>query len=265
MKKFSLIILICIIALSSFVFGAVADGVQDTNPYLKVTSTNTVFYDKDNPEVPLFTLTKDCYVKVLSNADASNKYRVEYNGLQGYVSASEFTESAVTGLVNPYHYPVHIKATTATKFLRYPGELIPDSSATSVSVNDTLILMGTYSVSGNTYLYVLHDMQNTFGCILASNTDWDPTLDTLSPHQYPFGEPQAPVIPEQKPGDQDNTNHNTVVEPSNNLVRVLLIIGICIPALIIVFLIFKPVRPDTGRYATDTPKRRVQDYDDFDD
>ncbi|MBQ2715004.1 MAG: hypothetical protein IJF76_05200 [Clostridia bacterium] len=274
MKKFSLMILVVILTLSAFVVGASADT-TNTDKYLKITNQNTVLMHSEipNAEGSLFTIPQNCYVKLLSFApDANDNYWVEYNGVKGYVSASSLSTpiETVTGVVDPYHQSVLIHSKINGNLKTYPT--VTSGNGRAISVNDTLSLIGTFTDSSNRlWLYVCRDAGGSttadtqdFGCILSTDTTYDASVHQLLPPVYPFGEPVEPEKPLQ-PGVQDNENQNTTSEPTNNLVRVLLIIGICIPAIIIVALIFKPVRPESARYATENPKRRTQDFDDFDD
>ena len=284
MKRISLIFLILILSLACLAGTVSAE--EYTFPhadYLKVTNVNTVFRHTQDPDYELFTLPVGVYVKQLTEADANNYYRVEYNGKQGYVSASSFDTTPVVGiadvnnrptdlpggiLLHPYHVPVSLLVTEDAQLSVYPGPLA--QLGQQVHVNDTLILFGTYIKGQDLYVYVQHQSSGETGAILASKTDYDPAQDVLLPYDEDelFSiEPLPPQTPDgnDPAGPQDNTIQGSTVNPENNLVRVLLIIGICIPAIVIVFLIFKPVRPESGRYATENPKRRSMDFDDYDE
>ncbi len=282
MKKFSLIILVLVIVLSCFTLSVSAETTYDVANYIEITNDNTVFRFKNDHNFELFTLTKGCFVKQLTtSANMHGCIEVEYNGLKGYVLESslisettskiETTEGIVDinniptdlpagMLIRPYHKPLTVTVNNPVNLATYPGDY-PDSTA--VAKNDSLIVFGTYTRDTKLYLYVQHSKSGSVGAILASDTNFDITTDKIVP--YSKTEQFQQEVKPQKPGEQDNTPSGTNNTPTHfNILTVLLIIGICIPAILIVFLIFKPVRPESSRYASENPKR-YQDFDEFDD
>lgn len=281
MKKFSLIILVLVIVLSCFTLSVSAETTYDTADYVEITNDNTVFRLEEDPNFELFTLIKGCYVKLGNITEGYDYVPVEYNGKRGYVLKSSLI-SETTGLIEttkgivninniptdlpagmlirPYHKPLAVSVNNPTKLALYPGDY---PEGISVAKNDSLIVFGTYNRDSKLYLYVQHSLSGSVGAILASNTNFDITTDKIVP--YSKTEQFQQEVKPQEPGEQDNTTTGTTNTPTQfNILTVLLIIGICIPAILIVFLIFKPVRPESGRYASENP-RRSHDFDEFDD
>lgn len=235
-----------------------------TDEFLKVTTDNTIFYYDTNPNA-LFELKKGVYVKFLNAEDGY--YKVEYYGATGYVKSSDFSDTTkYSGLSQYYHNKVTLHVTdSAVASGNNSLNISPEISFTlpgspSLTSNDELTLLGTYTSNSITYLYVSFTTTNGttyFGAINKTFTDWD---ETANPIIAPMNStPDSSPSPDSESNDDSGSR-----EPTNNLVRVLLIIGICIPAFIIVYLIFKPVKPsNSGRLSNKNPKRRDEDYEDF--
>lgn len=260
MKK-AVAILICVVLSLVFVCPAIAESEE----YLKVTSEDVEFLSEYGNNV-LFTLKSGVYVKYLGNKN--DCYIVEYCGAKGYVKVSDFSQDIqrYSNLTQYYHTPitVHFTEDAVSKERNFlcvlPNVEFPAEQGLTHSTQDNFNLIGSYSDGNNTFLYLSFqktDGSIVFGSVNKSHTDWNEQSNPITPPPViSAGNNQTTVT------NPENTHNNEpqTAEPTNNLVRVILIIGICIPAFLIVYLIFKPVTPSTK---DKNPRRRQDDYEDF--
>lgn len=253
MKKFSLLLVLVLIVTACFIPTAFASSDQ----YAKVIGDNALFFsDEQNP---LFVVTKDCYVKYIGDYN-STRVEVEYFGVRGYVQKADLDLANLKTGDDTYYGTPDSNATTTTITALFSS---PNGNRLSDIPSGTIVKpIGKYNNGTIEYVYVIYQSNGTQrGVTYSLNVTWNGTVTppiTDTPTTSPGGENTG--------NNGANTGNNgsnlTVQDPENNLVRILLIIGICIPALIIVYLIFKPVRPSSNRYASDNPRRR-DDYEDF--
>ena len=263
MKK-AIAVLICVFLSLVCLCPAVAESEQ----YIKVTSENVEFCSAlgTNYNV-LFTLEKGVYLKLKSES-TSTHYKVEYCGSIGYVKISDFPENPerYSNVPQYYHTPITIHFTENVvsqnrSYLSFlPGVDYP-IDGTIYTAQDSFNLIGKYFDGNNTFLYLSFQKQDgtlIFGVAKKNDTDWDETANPiLAPIETPTNGEQT-----GQPNTDVTTPNNApqTTEPTNNLVRVVLIIGICIPAFLIVYLIFKPIKPTND---VKNPRRRQDDYEDF--
>ncbi len=262
MKK-AIILLICILTVFLVAPSAVA---ETSDTYYKITDDTTVFkYDSTYTPIDLFTLKSGCYVKLIE--EKGSYYRVEYFGATGLIDKAKITDTtSYSNLSQYYHNQILINITqdAVTNQRNYLTRTPMDSLGdTILEASDSLTLIGTIDLNQVTYLYVsvVKDGTVKFGSIQASYTNWDNTSAPITPPAT-----ATTPTPEPAPGGvtvTPSTDGTGGEEPTNNLVRVILIIGICIPAFLIVYLIFKPVKSTKERYSDSNPKRRGEDYEDF--
>ncbi len=259
MKK-SVILLILII-LTFALFCPTAFGAEEE--YYKITDSSTVFKLNMPTKDDLFNLIPGCYVKVIS--EQGDYFKVEYCGAIGFIEKSKITDTTkYSNLPQYYHNEIKLNITqdclsnSKNYLVNTPGE---GSATVEIQPTDSLTLLGSFNKSAQTWLYVkvTQDGVTKFGAIPSSYTNWDSSANPITP-------PASATIPTPEPLPGGVTvggseSEETTQEPTNNLVRVILIIGICVPAFLIIYLIFKPVKPNSDRY--NEPKRREIDYEDF--
>lgn len=252
MKK-SVILLILIIFTFALIYPT-AFGEGET--YYKITDLSTTLKRDNLSKVDLFTIPMNCYVKVIAEQDSY--YKVDYYGVVGLIEKSHITDkNNYYGLVNQYtHNEIKINVNSSYYLVDAPGD--SSDNGVGLSTSDSLTLIGTIE-KGETWLYVkvTQNGVDKFGAIPKSITNWDGS--NIRAPEYTNTQESEPL-----PGGvttNGNESGANVQEPTNNLVRVILIIGICIPAFLIIYLIFKPVKPTSNKYAE--PKRREVDYEDF--
>ncbi len=250
MKKFfSFLIIILMTAL--FVTPAMAFA--ETGTFRKVTASDTYLYFNAGETYKIFKIRSDCFVKIISEEN-SEFYQVSYMGATGYVKSSCLSSETFTDLTQPYHNELTVSPTAATNLLQSASDTaFPTGS--EITASTVLKVVGFYD---SEWLYV--SSSDTFGYIKVTDTTWDSTEMAIT---APLESVNFPIVTPPEPDENEENNGNgeiTVVDPSNNLLRILLIIGISIPAVIIVYLIFRPVK-GSDRYSIDSPRRK-NDYDD---
>lgn len=253
MKK-SVILLILII-LTFALFCPTAFGAEEE--YYKITDSSTVLKQNSRATPDLFYVPQDCYVKYLGEQD--NYYRVEYYGVVGLIEKDKITDKTkYSNLSQYYHTKIELSATDNYYLVDAPGNRSDNN--VEILVGDSLTLIGTFNIDSQTFIYVsvVKDGVTKFGAIPSSYTNWDSSVKFIPPNNDTSSD-FKPLPGGVTVGGGES--EETTQEPTNNLVRVILIIGICVPAFLIIYLIFKPVKPNSDRY--NEPKRREIDYEDF--
>ena len=158
---------------------------------------------------------------------------------------------AESWVTNYYHQEKTI--TSSRKSFLYTSIDLEDSIS-EISKGATLTVIGIYPL--DTSLLYCRDSAGNVGYVEAGDTSWS-SSDTLLPPVNASA--STPNDSGSTPPSSDTVSNNT--DP----LRIILILGICIPAGIIVYLLFKPVTKVDNRYISDSPKKRgyfeVEDYD----
>lgn len=252
MKKITILLLLVLLVSACIMPTAFASSGE----YAKIENENTVFYSTSYE--PLFFVPKDCFVKII--ADEGNYLSVEYHNVIGLILDGTYNKTSQG--TSFYHTAQNAEISSQTPLSSKPS--LGAYSVAMLNDGDEVFPIGKYKDGNVDYVYVSYTPQGgsaQHGAVLASALSWDgimtpPTnTSTSTPSTSPSGSTDT-----GNTGGADLTPQTK--NPENNLVRVLLIIGICVPALIIVYLIFKPVKPSSNRYASDNPRRR-DDYEDF--
>lgn len=256
MKKISLV-LILVLAVA---FSICPMAFGSSEEYAKIDKDGVVFYN-DYDEA-LFVLNRDCYVKYVSTT--IDYTSVEYHGVRGRIKLDDFNISSanlVPNITNPYHTANYAITAVDTDLLSKPAT--GATSSANIPASTQVFPIGKYTNNGVEYVYVSYSVSGgtpITGAIRASHLTRNGIITPPQNAQNPGSGSTTPDINEDPNGDKSELI--TPQAPENNLVRILLIVGICVPALIIVYLIFKPVKPTSNRYASDNPRRR-DDYEDF--
>lgn len=224
-------------------------------------------------EEEIFELPNGFYVEYLEPFTKSF-YKVKYHGCEGIVPVSALNGNAKkTDSSSPDYFDYNFYAnkkqeaifavkaneTASMKASASPSAADVKSNLTSAS-SITFIgaKIGDLYQTSTLWYYVLCD--GVYGYIPALQTN-NVNLDIAEFIK------DKPVINPIDPDDGNTTNPtDPETPPTNNLLRILLIIGITIPAIIIVILLFKPVKNKKGRYEIKSkPKQRnLRDFDDDD-
>ena len=178
-------------------------------------------------------------------------------GVEGYIDRDHLSSSPAESWVTNYYHQTKTVSSSRKSFL-YTSVSQEDSIA-EISKNATLTVIGIYSVGGEQLLYCRDSVGNV-GYVVTSDTNWSSTDVLLAPTNTPSPTPDT----DGSSGANDAPTTDNLSDNTDPL-RIILILGICIPAGIIVYLLFKPVTKVDNRYISDSPKKRgyfeVDDYD----
>ena len=252
MKKVSLVLILVLVVAFSICPMAFASGEE----YVLVTGSNTIFFS-DEGSTPLFKVTEDCYVK-FDHISGDYAY-VEYFGEHGFVHKNDLDlQNPKNGDESYFGSKLSVDVTAIMPLYFSPSNT---QQKASIPKSSKVQPLGTYTNDSIEYAYVKYETSDNgiqYGAVYLDNLNWNGVI--TPPQSTQPGGSTTPDI--NQGGTGSSTPELTPQEPENNLVRILLIVGICVPALIIVYLIFKPVKPTSNRYASDNPRRR-DDYEDF--
>jgi hypothetical protein len=212
----------------------------------------------------LFILPLSYYVKIIGSTDTH--YAVEYQEnsqnyyiVPGYVLRNKLTpEGSVPQ--TPFYASKELSVTTFSTILKKSN--VSDSS----SENTVLTLFQDYkinyyghlpSVDGGEWYFVKY--QGYFGYVKGT----DISAADIPMHPTPMPDPPEPSV-----SPSAETGGETPLDGS--LIRLILILGISIPAIIIVILLFKPNRPAPAVSKGSNRQKRsepsfYEEFDDFDD
>ncbi|MGI6701022.1 MAG: hypothetical protein ACOX3U_00920 [Christensenellales bacterium] len=267
MRKFRFALLILsIIYISLFILPRFA--LAEEKSYYIVTSDSATIYDSMGTDVidddKEFIVPKTYYLLHDGEPAASNNYYyVIYNGVKGRVSKSSVSALTTLDIEDPY-YTATLKLNASELFLNTYSS--PSSKSTVIfpinNYTDEMEYLGYMPdlEDGEVIWYYVRFLVGTeykTGYVLATKTD-NPGLVSNIP-DHPSYESPSPS-PSSSPSPSDNSPG----EPSNNLLRVILILGISIPAVIVVFLLFKPAKRG-GRNYRRPPRDYYDEYDDYEE
>lgn len=254
MKRLFVLLIALTLLLSTITGVAYA---EDTK-YILIENNSTNLYSDAACTDSLCTLPASYYAQYKSENETS--YEVAFAGATGYIKRSDVTatpqvdalvSSDYTNMVSKLSQSKTTKATTAlrTKTGSKITDIPADTSFTYIGKTEIDSWDGPVSV-----YYV--KTGNTFGYFTASD------LPSFSESSIPTYTKPTPA-PSATAGASANASAKPQpTESTNGLVRILLIIGICIPAVVIVYLLFKPAKAPDARYTGDEPKRNDRNDDD---
>lgn len=204
-------------------------------------------YDTGNV---LFYLPESYYVKVISKNTALDIYRVEYAGLTNlYIDASATVKEpeAVSFAANVSPYP--------NMLLQLPENGGFTLSGTNIDSTYTIKFLGFKGDNKDENIYVTASKNDTTlqGAVPKSAF----TAFSLPYHPITEAERQALITPPPSGGEDGQ-----LAPKSSETLRIILIIGIIVPAVLIVFLLFKPTKDGKNNYDKRAIKhKRANDYD----
>lgn len=218
-----------------------------TTGYGRVLKDNVYIYK--NPEMAeqdkIFTLTLSYYVFIIDTGVSGDYYEVQYQDTaNGYYALTGFVKKDSVTLWNspsaPY-YPVISAVFLKSSYIYQLAGGTSQILGMAVSGQNVKCYGSIYNESEDMYYYYLRSGTN-FG--YAAAQDLNVTLPAVHADPMPTPTPS----PTQSPGPSQNNNPDTTKNPTglfggtgnDNTLQILLIAAICIPALIIVYLMFKP-------------------------
>jgi len=246
MKRFFVLLILLVVA-ACFALSPITASAEQGD-FLKIESESVGFYfsvyneSADSYQMILqFYLPLGTYAKRLDSS-RTNHYEVSYNGIHGYVKKTEIADTLYTDIAQPYSNTA-ITLNSSAKVYR-----------DEINSADNFLLP-----SGDTLMYIGKIISGT-------GTIWYAVKRSDSVDHIYFVKESEVYTPQSEPENEDT---QPAEAPQGDAVKILLIIGIVIPAVIIVFLLFKPRKRKrySARYMDEAPRRRYDDdyYDDYDD
>jgi len=257
MKRLFVLLIALTLLLSAVTGVAYADG----RKYILIENDSTYLYSDEacSDKKAICILPKTYYVQCDGeDYKKENSYKVVFLGKQGYIKESDVSTPVSDSLVaNDYANMVEqLKSHTPQSgaIMLYDEDFDEKHTVTADSV---FTYLGHKKKGKYTYYYVLTN--NEFGYFDATDLP-DFNLSSIPTYTKPTPAPSATA----GASASASASANKPAESTNGVVKILLIIGICIPAAIIVYLLFKPAKAPDARYTGDEPKRNDRnDEDDY--
>lgn len=226
-KSVCIVVLSAIIAFAVFALPNGQPAEAASTPHIVV--SGDVWLLSDNGE-KLFLLP-DTYYARINNLD-ENYYYVTFNGVNGKVTKT--TVSTVG---------YHATATGTSRDMTISGDYsefvainlkkAPDVGAENtcqVPLGETITYLGSYPTDGALWYYA--SFNGSYGYVRAERTTMKtPSIPAFTPEILPE-EPTA------EPAEQDKTLLDKLDDKD---LKIVIIVGLAIPALAVVFLLFRPV------------------------
>ena len=227
--------------------------------YLRVGGDNVSLYADKLVPAALFTIPKTFYVKVISLSYTPDYHVVEYNGVRGLVKASDVGSDTVSDVANPYYTAQTVTAHVNTCLYTAPSF----TAETAISASGlSLTYLGKVNGDKGSYdtavwfavlyaneMYYLH-------CSLTNNLSL--LESTFAPiHPNSVVETSVPESEEGTPSESEERSGGV------DILRILLIVGMIVPLVVILFLLFKPRKRHAATRKRGRPYRDEDDYDDY--
>lgn len=236
MKKALLLLcfLICLACASPMPYFAYAQS--KSAPHVKITGDVWLLSTDGNK---LFLLPDTYYAKI-DNLDETYYY-ISFNGVAGKVQTSSVSTVGYHEKALGTMQDLKI-ADSYAEFDAINLKSRPDLSASNVvcmPIKEPFIFLGRYPAEGELWYYVKYNQY--YGYIKADRTSVpDIAFDAFVPLQPNEEEPPAALPPKKSVLDKLGSENDTL--------KIIIIVGLAIPAILIIFLIFKPTKYHSGRF-----------------
>ena len=237
MKRIFAIILILLFAFSLTICLPTVTAAAEDVSYLAITKDNACLYENSILQEALFTLPRTYYVKVVQMNITSVYHLVEYNGIRGLVKVEDVAATPTLNVTDPYYTATNISA-NAGQYLYSKPSFSAQTGTSAVGLS--LPYLGKVSgekqnYSSNTWFAVQYTNQVYY--IHSQMTENIDLLETTIP-LHPNSASQAGV------SEGSATKSNEEAKPANkpDVVRILLIVGMIVPIVIILVVLFRPRR-----------------------
>lgn len=258
MKRLSFLLLITILLFSLVALSPVTALAEDIS-YLEIDRDGVCLYRNEYQPAPLFVIPKTFYVKIIDAHRYPDYAIVEYNGVEGLVKLGDTSGKTLINVENPYYTARNISAHINSYLYTSPSF---EAQSTIKAYGLTLTYLGkvqgekgTYGTS--TWFAVLYTNQVYF--IHSAMTE---NLDLLEETFAPV-HPNSIVTNASTGETVSEDDGDTAPASSFDTVRLLLIIGMIVPIVIILFLLFRP-RRKRGR-VRGSRHDRYSDEEEYDD
>jgi hypothetical protein len=211
-------------------------GAQTSTPHI-VAGENVWFLNDDGER--LFLMPKTYFARI-NNMDETHFF-ITFNGLNGKVARDSVS---TTG------YHLDARGTAVNAFIdgqfadfitNFSLRARPDrlsATAHDVPIRQEFTILGQYPAGNEVWYYVrvLNGANAAFGYVLSERT-------TVKELTYEPFVPEVLVTANQPPAPEPPTGGGGVFAGANgNAFRILTVIGLCVPVVLILFLLFKPNR-----------------------
>lgn len=230
MKRIAIFILLLTLVTSAFCFAPAVASAEDVS-YLKISGDNVYLYENTVVQDVLFTLPRTYYVKVLKLNITPVYHLVEYNGVTGLVKSADLSSSTVANVPNPYYVGRNVSAHAGQYLYKKP---LFSEQTNLIASGLNLVYLGKttgekHNYSTSTWFAVLY--ANEIYYIHSAMTE---DLDLLE-----FG---IPAHPDSASSSEESTETDAATPPAKSVdtVRILLILGMFVPIVIILVVLFRP-------------------------
>ena len=250
MKRIVALILIFTFALSLTALCPLLTASAEEATYLAVTKENACLYENSVLQEPLFTLPRTYYVKVVQANITAAYHLVEYNGVTGLVKVEDVSATPTAAVTDPYYTAANISANAGQYLYTKPSF----STQTNISAaGQSLPFLGKVSgekqnYSSSTWFAVLYT--NKVYYIHSQMTENINLLETALP-LHPNSAASTAVTTDA--GTDSDAAESADRSKGVDVVRILLIVGIFVPIVIILVVLFRP------------PKKRARNRSEDDD
>ena len=265
-----LIILAIIFAnVFSFSFSLPAKAQSDEIIYARITTNNVCFYSAPNDTSKLFYIPNSYFVQLLDNA-GDHFYSARYSDLYGYVKKSEVTPVLGTP-ITPYAEKLSFRVISLNglELRSVPSNSSPFEIIDNVPYLETdLVYYG--SIDGDTmvpectniwyYCKYLNVTTSKLGYLYSLFCDKLTTIPTNTEVLEIRTEPI--FVEEENTGSPSTLNFSSPTQ-------ILIVVAVCLPCLLIIYLLFKPARILSKETNAEKPKKikrlKKSDYYELDD
>ena len=238
MKRFITCILIffCIAISGSTSFTAFA---STSTPHI-VATADVWLYDENGEK--LFQMPSSYYARI-NNLD-DNYYYVTFNGVATKVNKNNVSaigyHATATGTMQEICFNSSYSDFTAINLKLRPD--IGADNGVSIPIGESFTFIGSYPTDTDLWYYVKYG--ENYGYLRAERTSMQtPNIDVFSPEP----EPSTETFKEETP----NSEKDVIDKLGDKELKIIIIVGLAIPAVAIVILLFRPTR-----------KRKENDYND---
>ena len=197
----------------------------------------------DAEGVRLFMLPNTYYARI-NNLD-ENYYYVTFNGVSGKVNKNEVStvgyHTQATGTLRDLTIAEEYSEFTAINLKTSPD--LGAENAVAVPVTATVTFIGTYPTSSGMWYYVKYEQ--FYGYIRAERTE---TPEMIIPDFVPEPEPDTET---SAPPSENEEDEGVLSALESRELQIVIIVGLAIPAIAIVVLLFRPRAGKREKYYED--------------
>lgn len=226
MKKICALLFCTIVLLS--LFGSTVTYAEDYGYYCKSEDSIVIKVIDFTELTDAFTAPKGYYVKVVG-LNNRGYYEVEYSGVKGYVEKNVLDAVEKTSSPEKPFFSFKLEVEATADIYKFP-----DFTTNTIKVGDSHVYYLGKTVKDDITYYAVK---------LGESNELYYLKESLVLNRNALSEALNPVKVPTGSGSVSSTVSGDSSEPESvnkTAVRVVLIIGIIVPALIIVFLVFKP-------------------------